>query len=135
MVFVIAVGITPVRGRIQTFVDKRFKDPASLDRRLSAFAAEVRFVSEVLDRRRLAARFLTEVVEASGSPGGMFELPGADPIVAGQWEGEPGVAITLRGRAGMVGRLLLAQRADGSDFTPSEREQLQRTADVIAEAM
>ena len=135
-VALIATLFTPVRNALQRLVDSRFKDARDLGRMLSSLEDEVGAVVDVIYGPRLAERLVKTAHEGAGAAGAAVFLNGdseATPrYTAGDWTGDAEIEVPLRAGDQEVGRIALTARRHGAPYTPREREQLQRAADVVA---
>lgn len=135
-VALIATLFTPVRNALQRLVDTRFKDAKDLERMLSSLESEVGAVVDVIYGPRLAERLVRTAHEGAGARGVAVFLDGASDgspsYTAGDWTGEAELVVPLRAGEQELGRIALTARRHGAPYTPREREQLQKAADMVA---
>lgn len=137
-VFLLATIFTPARNSLQSFVDKRFKDPRDLERLMKALEDEVQSVIGVLSRKRLASRLLDDAAEGSRSPAALFlgEASSEQPALThGKWDGSAVLSIPLHAGARELGKLALGPRLGGATFSVRDTERLQKTANLVAVAL
>jgi hypothetical protein len=86
---VVVTAFNPIKARLQSLVDRRFKEVHSADAALAAFVLEVRRSVSAPDLHRSLQRLLEVAVGAYGSSGGTVSVVGAgrDPWTASA--GEP----------------------------------------------
>jgi hypothetical protein len=134
----VVTAFTPIKGRLQSLVDRRFKENRDPAARLDGFVSEVRTSLSSPDTPRTLRRFLGVVVAACDLPGGRIELerPNAD-----RWsvdEGEPStsdpvVTVSAPLGTGTVSLVLSPSRRTGS-ISPRDRMAIDRAlAAVVAE--
>jgi hypothetical protein len=86
---VVVAAFTPVKSRLQTLVDRRFKENRDPAVRLTSFVKEVQASLSVPDTERTLRRFLHLVVEACDLRGAHIELDRPGSIAWNAAEGEP----------------------------------------------
>ncbi len=135
---ILASVFTPARTRLQTAVDRRFKDTHDAQHRLDALAEEVRHTLWVLAPLQAARRLLEESVAAFDVEGGAvyFRDHGRERQVdsRGVWSGQPVVSVPLASQQREFGRLVLGRRKSGAAFTSEDIQLLTRTASTVASA-
>lgn len=137
---ILATTFASLRGRLQTLVDRWFKEMPDPTRDLRAVGRQVRSVIEVVDQRELAGRFLLEAVTALSAESGAAYLwtGGGWQLVATQadWD-EQRTALTMPIEVAGVafGILSLGPRIGGQPYGVRERQALADTAAVVAAAM
>jgi hypothetical protein len=135
---VLASAFTPVRTRLQTAVDRRFKDVHDPARRLRALAEEISQGIWVLHPRQATIRLLTEAVDAFGAEGGAaFLRQGRNEREAGRvgkWN-PPGVVLAdLAANGRTMGRIALGPRRDRSVYSPEDKQALHDAGEALARA-
>ena len=135
---ILAAVFTPIKNRLQSLVDARFKgniDPAA---RLTIFAADLRADYRLADPTRLAARLVSLVRSATGAADVFLELQpgaGARMIQAGSRPLSPEMDLVL-GRAEQVpGRLLVGPRSNARPYRTADVEAAKAAAEAVAEAV
>ena len=135
---VLASAFTPVRTRLQTTVDRRFKDVHDAQRRLEALAEEIRHGMWVLSPRQASRRLLDEAVAAFDAEGGAVYLRvrGRERLAhsRGSWSGQPALAVPLAAGRKEYGRLALGRRKSDAGYAPEDADILARSAAALASA-
>jgi hypothetical protein len=136
----LATAFSSLRGRLQTLVDRRFKEVPDPTRELKAIGRQVRAVVEVVDQRELARRLLREAVTALEAESGAVYLwadSGWQLLEShGEWdEAQAAITVSLDAGGAPYGLLSLGRRTLGLEYGPKERAALQDTAGVVASAM
>lgn len=139
----IAIGLQPLRRRLQRSIDRRFyRDKFDAERALDQFADQV---ASVVDREVLT-RHLATLLSATLQPASLRMVPvgQVDPaLVRALEEGQPvpypvpstGVAMPLIGTSGVGAALILGPRLAGIPYRGLELEFLQRVADRAGPAL
>ena len=134
----VVTAFTPIKGRLQALVDRRFKENRDPAARLDAFVKEVQASLSALDSPRTLRRLLGVVVAACDLRGGRveLELPKTDPWSATEGElstADPAVNASVPLGDGTVRLVLAPSRRTGS-ISPRDRKAIDRTlAAVVAE--
>ena len=135
---VLASAFTPVRTRLQTTVDRRFKDVHDAQRRLDALAEEIRHGLWVLSPRQASRRLLDEAVAAFDAEGGAvyLRLRGRKRLAhsSGIWSGHPALVVPPAAGRKEYGRLALGPRKSDAGYTPEDAAILARSAEALASA-
>ena len=136
---VIASAFTPLKGRLQTLVDQRFRETPDPTKNLIAFRQQLRSVVQVLQAEQVTRRFLEEATAAFHARSGAvyLNLGGQEKCVAtyGLPNDQEVVRVSLECDGATVGLLSLGPRRGGLAYTPKDRDALQQTAGVVAEAI
>lgn len=133
---ILTSAFTPIKGALQIFVDKRFKNPAEPLASFKTFKRQVQTIEEVVDKESAARRFLDEAVAAmQASCGAVFLMLERQPQLVsttGGWEASlEALNIPIGKDAGNIGRLSLGIRRDGTSYTQSEIALLAGVADSL----
>ena len=135
---VLASAFTPVRTRLRTTVDRRFKDVHDAQRRLESLADEIRHGLWVLSPRQASRRLLDEAVGAFDAEGGAVYLRvrGRERLAhsSGSWSGQSAQAVPLAAGRKEYGRLALGPRKSAAGYTPEDADILARSAETLASA-
>ncbi|CAN5226983.1 hypothetical protein BH18CHL2_BH18CHL2_10380 [soil metagenome] len=135
---VLASAFTPVRTRLQAFVDRTFRSPDAA-RGMRAYVDGVRAVIQVFDRRKLVEGFLAEAIGATGAGSGIAQVVIDDELrvvrAVGSWRGEECVTLEFRRGDDVVGLVTLGPRRDGRPYTVRSCQALQAAADDVAPAL
>lgn len=136
---VVAAAFTPVKNRLQAFVDTYFKELRDPAKKLQQLSARVSSVVQVLQREQLARCLLDEAADAfDATSGAVYLRQDEEPRCVhtrGPWGGEAHLAVSLRYQDAELGVLLLGPRQNGAAYTDRDRESLQAAADVVAQAL
>ena len=135
--FVVVVAAYPFKDWLQREVDRRVahRSPSSV---LGAFSAEVEAVVSVLDVDDVACRLLDEAVTAFGARSAALYLdgnPDTPTYTQGQTDGAAALEVYLRHQERQLGRLVLGSRRGDLAYTRSDRDALQRSADLVGKAL
>jgi hypothetical protein len=130
---------TPVKSRLQAFVDRRFKEVPDQTRALRAFGGEVRTFLEMNDPREITRRLLEEAASGLQAQSGAVRLLSQGKLQTvhtyGTWRGEAWLSAPLERNGQRLGLLLIGPSEDGERYTRSEFEALQETAKTVARAL
>ena len=132
---------TPVKTRLQAFLDRTFKESPEHIKALREFGSEVRSYVQMSDSALMTKRLLEEAASGMGAQCGAIRLvaPGSGRLETahtyGDWRGEAWVAATLE-HAGKRHGLSAARAAAGlKPYTRQEFETLQIAANEVAHAL
>jgi hypothetical protein len=136
---VITSTFAPIKGEIEDFVDRRFKEAPDPYRKLNEFDRQVRAVVDVLDVGHLLRRLLDEAQQAVRSSGGAVLLARDGELrlvyATPGFEGPAVLEIQLTCGDDVVGWLALGGRRSGRAYTEPEQARLQQSADKVARAV
>ncbi len=136
---VVVATFTPIRDRLQATVDKRFKEAPESIRRLNTFGEQVRTRVSAVEARQIIRRFLEEAVFAFAANNGeaYVEADGALKLIAKVGEMDEGARLSLPLESGRkrFGLVSLGSRQNGAEYTTQDREALQQTAQIVADAI
>lgn len=135
---VLASAFTPVRSRLQSTVDRRFKDVHDARRRLEALAEEIRQAPWMVSPEQASRRLLHEAVEAFDAEGGAVYLGARRrerlTHTIREWKAQPTLTVPLAGGGREFGRLALGPRKHDGGYTSEDADLLARTAETVAAA-
>ncbi|MCJ7613672.1 hypothetical protein MUO71_02745, partial [Candidatus Bathyarchaeota archaeon] len=122
---ILTATFTPIKGAIQSFVDRRFKNPVEPQAALKAFKSQVQTVEEVVNKESALRRFLEDSVSALQASCGAVSLSngGVPQVVSvnGDWTaGRETLTIPIGQETGSIGTLFLGPRRDGTAYTQAE---------------
>jgi two-component system NarL family sensor kinase len=132
---------TPVKTRIQSVLDRAFKDSPEHIRTLREFGGEVRSYVHMSDRLLMTKRLLEEAAGGMGAQCGAITMSmnGHGHLEAlhtyGEWRGEAWVAAPLEYDGRRYGLLLLGPRQGLKPYTRDEFAALQSAANEVAHAL
>lgn len=136
---VVASAFTPVRNRLQAFVDLHFKEATDPVKELRSITHQMRTVLDVVDLDNLVRRVLQEAVRAFHATGGAVYLRRDKGIelayVDGAWHQIEGMTAWLRSGEVEWGWIVLGPRHDGSFYTGPERAAFVEMASEVARAV
>ncbi|HET7011197.1 MAG TPA: hypothetical protein VFI11_10510 [Anaerolineales bacterium] len=135
---VLASAFTPIRTRLQSAVDRRFKDVHDARGRLDALRTEVRQGLWVVSPVHASRRLLDEAVAAFDAEGGAVYLgAGARERLShknGNWSGGEVLGVPIAANGKQYGRLALGPRHNSARYTAEDADLLARTAEAVASA-
>lgn len=128
---------TPVRGKLQSLVDRTFKDLADPTVPLKALAVEARTVLNVLDSRALMQEFADRSSLAVDATGAAVYVCGQDePLLRSGAPDKPYVlTFPLHDNEKMLGELKVGASRSGRPYTPEQVHTLDGETDVLARAL
>ena len=136
--FVVVVAFSPAKDWIQKQVDHRLGrgSPSSV---LGKFRADVEAVVTVLDVHQVACRLLDQAVAAFDVRGAALYLQSSDVsnphYSVGRLNSDMNIEVVLRHEDRQMGRLVLGSRRGDVGYTEHDRDELQRSADLVGEAL
>jgi hypothetical protein len=132
---------TPVKTRIQSLLDRSFKDSPEHIRNLQEFGGEVRSYVHLSDRQLMTKRLLDEAAQGMDAQCGAITMTlngnGRSETVHtyGDWRGEAWVAAPLEYDQKRIGLLLLGPREGLKPYTREEFAALLSAAKEVAHAL
>jgi hypothetical protein len=136
---VITSTITPIKGEIEAFLDRRFKEAPDPYKHLNDFDRQVRGVVDVLDVEHMLRRLLDESIQALQSSGGAVFLAREGELrlvhASSGWEGPAVLDFPMNDGEDCVGWLALGARRNGTPYTEQERIRLQQSVDKVGHAV
>lgn len=138
--FVVAL-FTPIKDRLQSLVDLRYKETSDATRTLLAFADQVRARVSQVQPQQITQRLLDVAVMAFRAEGGYAILEKEGPLnvifTSGDWLGVAHLSVVLEAVEGgtRLGVLELGPRSRGNAYSEYECQMLQITARVVAHAI
>jgi two-component system, NarL family, sensor kinase len=135
--FVVVIASSPVKDWLQRQVDRRFphRSPSAV---LDEFRGDVDAVVSVIDVRRVLRRLVDEAVTAFDARSAALYLEGDGPSPVhsfGDDDRDVALEVDLRHDGRLLGRLVMGSRRGDVEYTPEDREALQRSANSVAEAL
>lgn len=136
---VITSTITPIKGEIEAFVDRRFKEAPDPYQHLNDFDRQVRGVVDVLDVEHMLRRLLEETLQALRCSGGAVFLARDGELrlvnASSGWEGPAVLEFQMNDGDTCVGWLALGPRRSGAPYTEQEKNRLQQSVDKVGHAV
>lgn len=136
---VIVAITTPLKDRLQSAVDNRFKDASQPGRILRNFELQVKERMHAVQAIPVMRRLAEQAAKAFGAPGGaaLLESGGSQQIVhtCGQWSGRAEAQVAVRTAEANIGAIYLEPRGNGVSYSASELALLQEVADTVALAI
>lgn len=133
---VLASVFTPLRTRLQSAVDSRFKDVHDPPRRLRALTDEVRQGIWILNGRQATLRILTEAAEAFSATGGAAYWRSGrrehEIGRVGDWKPPGSVQVDVATPQRVLGRMALGPKQDGSAYSAEDTTALGEAAAAVA---
>jgi hypothetical protein len=131
---------TPIKSRMQTFLDKRLKEVPDSTRALRAYGEEVRAHLQMNDAQAMTQRLLDEAAKALNAESGAVRLLGDDGNLRtvctyGAWRGDALLAAPLESDGRRFGVLLLGPRRDQQPYARTEFDALQTVAATVSRAL
>jgi hypothetical protein len=130
--------LTPLKNKLQALVDRYFKEQRDALANARKLAAQARSVVEVLDSRRFAETFITEVAAGLNASGMTLEVDAA----GASWTvstGEPSTTMAIEARLSWddqaLGRLLLWPAPSSAGEDEATRAALAEAADVLSQVI
>lgn len=136
---ILVSAFTPIKSRLQAFVDHRFKEMPDTTRPLRAYGEEVAAYMQMKDAEYIVLRLLNEAATSLNARSGAvnFMANGRVRTVAtyGDWRGDAVMAAPLVYEGQRYGLLLLGPRRNNEPYSTGEFETLQRVAGTVARAL
>jgi hypothetical protein len=135
---ILASTFTPIKTRLQTVVDRRFRDEHDSLRQLAEFSKQVESGIWVVDRRLALERLLEEAVAALGAVGGQISWAedGVRGIATrGQWTGDVRLSLSVGADDAVEGEIALGGRRNDAAYRPEDARALSAAAGAVARAL
>lgn len=136
---VVVAAFEPLKRGLQHIVDRRFKEAPDTVQELERFSWRVKSIVEVLDAYTLAGQLVAKAADAFNAAGGAILLPEngqPSPVyIAGKWNGEAKLRVTLASEGVVIGELALGARRGSAEYGPRDRELLERMVEPVAHAL
>jgi hypothetical protein len=135
---VVAV-FTPIKTRVQSLVDRQFKELPDSTRQLRGYGNEIHNYLMMNDPVLISQRLLHEAVASLQAQSGALtlEIDGQTRTVGtvGSWRGEAGMRLPLECAGRRYGIISVGQRINGEPYSQQEALALQQTANQVAKAI
>ena len=136
---ILASTFTPIKTRLQTIVDRRFKDVHEPIRRLKDFSDQVNGGIWIIDRKLALKRLLEEAANAFGANSGVATwIEGGDELTIathGDWRGDSRITVPLMRNSRLLGKISLGARKNGAGYEPEDARSLEAAAETVARAL
>jgi hypothetical protein len=132
-------AITPIRTRLQAFLDRHLRKAPLHSEELERFATEARLVAAMAEAGAIGARFLHEsVASLNASSGALNVRDGSGWRTAesvGNWTGRVELAVPITSGQDQLAVLLLGPRTDGQAYGQAEADALGAIAPDVGRAL
>ena len=136
---ILVSAFEPIKARMRSLVDRRFKEQPDNTRELRAFGHDVRCFLDMSDPQQITRRLLEEAARGLRAPSGAVSLRTAGELrtihTVGRWQGEAGMAVPLECDGQRYGSISLGPRIGGEPYTRQEGELLAQVAAQVAQAI
>jgi hypothetical protein len=136
---ILASGFTPIRTRLQTVVDRRFRDGHDPIPRLAEFSKYIDGGIWVVDMRLAMERLLAAAIAAFDAVGGEVSWQSASQeqavIAQGQWNGRGHLMALISAGGIPVGRIALGSRRNGSPYTSRDATTLSSAVESLSRVL
>jgi hypothetical protein len=130
---VVATLYAPLRKRLESIIDRRFKFDV---RRFGLYRSELEQVLSVLQPRRAAQRLATEAAaELDAIGAAVLDADGLPTASAGRWPAEPTVRLPIAGGGHGLATLVIGPRVDGQLHNPRAVAELEDMVGLVAAAL
>jgi hypothetical protein len=130
---------TPIKSRMQTFLDKRLKEVPDSTRSLRSYGEQVHAYLQMNDTREITQRLLDEAAKGLDAESGAVRLMSDGGLrticTYGAWRGDALLAAPLEANGNRLGVLLLGPRHDQQPYTRTEFDALQTVASTVSRAL
>ena len=136
---ILVSAFEPIKARMRSLVDRRFKEAPDNTRSLRAFEEDVQSFLAMSDPNQLARRLLDEAVSGLRAQSGTVSLRVADRLQTihtfGRWQGEAWMSVPLVHDGKRYGVLSLGPRSNGQPYTREDGELLAQVAGNVVQAV
>lgn len=136
---ILVAAFTPMKGWLQEFVDRQFKEAADETLPLRQFGAEVQAFVQLSDPKQITQRLITEAarsLHAESAAVSLFVDGELRTVHAyGPWKGQAWASIPLDLNGRRLGLMFLGPRPDRGQYTRREVQVLQGVADQVSRAI
>lgn len=133
---IIAAAFTPLKDRVQKFVDRHLSEASESSAKLRAFGSEVKAFVRMQDATLLSQRLLLEATEALGAQSGILSLIIDGRLqtlhTVGAWKEHVALSVPLECNGKRYGLLQLGPCHENRAYSEGEAESLQEAADQVA---
>jgi hypothetical protein len=136
---IIASAFTPLRARVQSFVDRRLRDAPDNTEALRAFGNQVQAFVQMNDVTQLTQRLLTEAINALHAESGVLSLLIDGRLqrihTVGRWKEQVSLSVPLDCGGHRYGLIQLGPHRLERPYTQAEGRALQLVASQVAQAV
>ncbi len=134
---VVAAAFTPIKDRLQAFVDKRFKDSNAPAQKLNAFQEQLRTRLYAIQPIQVTRRMTEEAVAAFNAKGGAVFWGNEDrpSYTCGAWDGEIRLSAAVASRDHKYGVAALTARRNGQTYDEVDRAAFEQAASFVAQVI
>lgn len=135
---VVVAAFTPIKDRLQTVVDKRFKEAPDPAKKLKVLEDQIRSRMFTLEPKQAVRRLLEQAVWAFEAKGGAadFYPPASKPkFTFGEWTGDAKLSAVLESNGTRFGSISLGVRRNGTDYSATDRQVLCHISSIVASAI
>jgi hypothetical protein len=133
---IIAAAFTPLKDRVQKFVDRHLSESSESSAKMRAFGNEIKAFLQMQDATLLAKRLLSEATEALGAQAGVLSLivdGRLQPLyTVGTWREHVALSVPLEWDGKRYGLLQLGPCRENRAYSEAEAESLQEAAEQVA---
>jgi hypothetical protein len=133
----VVAALTPVKDRLQTTVDRRFKGGNDPAQKLNAFQEQIRTRFYTINPLQVTRRMTEAAMGAFNSKGGaVFWGEEKQPsYTCGEWDGEIQLSAAVASREHKYGVAALSARRNGQRYNELDRATLERVASFVAQVI
>ncbi len=133
----VVAALTPVKDRLQTTVDRRFKDANDPARKLNAFQEELRTRFSAIEPIQVMRRLTEEAMAAFNAKGGaVFWGEEKQPTyTCGEWDSEIRLSAAVASNEHKYGVAALSARRNGQTYNELDRATLEQVASFVAQVI
>ena len=136
---ILVSAFEPIKARMRSLVDRRFKEAPDNTRSLRAFEEDVQTFLAMSDPNQLARRLLDEAVSGLQAQSGTVSLRVDDRLQTiytfGRWQGEAWMSVPLVHDGKRYGVLSLGPRSNSQPYTQEDGELLAQVAGNVVQAV
>ena len=136
---VLAGTFMPLRLRLQNLADRYFKEVPDPTRGLRAFGDQLQSMVQLANVGRMTRRLLDEVVAAFHAESGAVFMQQGEELrlvqTSGAWSGDAMMSVPLEYEGEQLGLVSLGSRRHEQDYTPQDRDALQKIAQAVAQTL
>jgi hypothetical protein len=136
---IVATAFTPLKAKVQKFVDRNLSEAVDKTGELRAFGEQVRAFVAMNDVALLSQRLLAEAITALNAESGVLSVIMNDQLhplhTRGKWKGNVALSVPLEFGGQRYGLLQLGPHRDDRPYSDAEGEAMQQVATQVAYAI